>query len=61
MIGHLNRMLYGPPTADVAVGEASRWPLVPLGACMAALAVLGMTLPAPLGTLLDRIVEIVGQ
>ncbi|HSB40693.1 MAG TPA: hydrogenase 4 subunit F [Methylomirabilota bacterium] len=61
MIGHLNRMLYGPPTADVPVGEASPWPLVPLGACMAALAVLGITLPAPLGTLLDRIVEIVGQ
>jgi hydrogenase-4 component F len=61
MIGHLNRMLYGTPTAGVAVGEGSAWPLVPLGMCMAALVVLGLTLPAPLQTLLERIVEIVGR
>jgi hydrogenase-4 component F len=61
MIGHLNRMLYGAPPAGTAVGEGSAWPLVPLGACMAALVVLGLTLPAPLQTLLDRIVEIAGR
>ncbi|HEY7869125.1 MAG TPA: proton-conducting transporter membrane subunit [Methylomirabilota bacterium] len=61
MIGHLNRMLYGAPTADVPVGEGSPWSLVPLGACVAALAVLGVTLPAPLETLLHRIVEVVGR
>ncbi len=61
MIGHLNRMLYGAPAAGTAVGEGSAWPLVPLGACMAALVVLGLTLPAPLQTLLERIVEIAGR
>jgi hydrogenase-4 component F len=61
MIGHLNRMLYGAPAAGVAVGEGSRWPLVPLGLCVVALVVLGLTLPAPLQTLLARIVEIAGS
>jgi hydrogenase-4 component F len=61
MIGHLNRMLYGTPTAGVAVGEGSAWPLVPLGMCMAALVVLGLTLPAPLQILLEQIVEIAGR
>ncbi len=60
MIGHLNRMLYGAPTAGVTVGEGNRWPLVPLGICVTALLVLGITLPAPLQTLLRQIVEIVG-
>ncbi|MBI4593185.1 MAG: hydrogenase 4 subunit F [Candidatus Rokubacteria bacterium] len=61
MIGHLNRMLYGAPAAGTAVGEGSAWPLVPLGACVAALVVLGLTLPAPLQVLLERIVEIAGR
>lgn len=61
MIGHLNRMLYGEPATDAAGGEGSLWPLVPLGVCMAALVVLGLTLPAPLETLLQRIVEIAGR
>src|SRR6266852_4953331 len=52
MVGHLNRMLYGAPTAGVAVGEANRWPLVPLGVCVTALLVLGILLPPPLQTLL---------
>jgi hypothetical protein len=61
MIGHLNRMLYGMPKAGTAVGEGSRWPLVPLGACMAVLIVLGLTLPAPLRVLLEQIAEIAGR
>ena len=61
MIGHLNRMLYGAPTAGVTVGEGSAWPLVPLGACAVALVVLGLTLPSPVEVLLTRIVEIVGR
>ncbi len=61
MIGHLNRMLYGAPAAGTVVGEGNAWPLVPLGVCMAALVVLGLTLPAPLQTLLEHIVEIVGR
>jgi len=60
MIGHLNRMLYGAPSAGTAMGEGNPWPLVPLGACMAVLGVLGFTVPAPLQTLLERIVEIAG-
>lgn len=61
MIGHLNRMLYGAPPAGVPVGERDRWPLVPLGACVMALVVLGVTLPTPLQALLRQIVEIVEQ
>ena len=61
MIGHLNRMLYGAPAEDVSVGEGNAWPLVPLGLCVVALVVLGLTLPAPLQALLTRIAEIVGQ
>jgi len=60
MIAHLNRMLYGVPAAGVPLGEGNRWPLVPLAACVVALLVLGVTLPAPLETLLRQIVEIVG-
>ena len=60
MIGHLNRMLYGPPTPNVPAGEGNAWPLVPLGACVAALVVLGLALPAPLDALLQQIVEISG-
>ena len=61
MIGHLNRMLYGAPTAGVPVGERDLWPLVPLGACVMVLVVLGVTLPTPLQALLRQIVEIVEQ
>ena len=60
MIGHLNRMLYGAPTAGVPMGEGNRWPLVPLGVCVTALLVLGILLPPPLQTLLRQIVAIVG-
>ena len=60
MIGHLNRMLYGAPSPGVTVGEGNAWPLIPLGLCVTALVVLGVTLPAPLQTLLARIVEITG-
>ncbi|MEK7372399.1 MAG: hydrogenase 4 subunit F [candidate division NC10 bacterium] len=61
MIGHLNRMLYGAPAPGVTVGEGNGWPLVPVGLCVVALVVLGLTLPAPLQVLLERIVEIAGR
>jgi hydrogenase-4 component F len=61
MLGHLNRMLYGAPAVGTPVGEGSAWPLIPLGMCMAALVVLGLTLPAPLQGLLERVVEIAGR
>jgi len=59
VIAHLNRMLYGPVPAGVSVGEGSRWALVPLAGCAAVLMVLGLTVPAPIETLLVRIAEIV--
>src|SRR6266536_533517 len=61
MIGHLNRMLYGAPAEGVMVGEGNAWPLVPLGLCVVALVVLGLTLPASVQALLARIAETVGQ
>jgi hydrogenase-4 component F len=60
MLGHLNRMLYGAPSAGVRIGEDSAWPLIPLALCALALIVLGVSLPAPLHALLERIVEIAG-
>jgi hydrogenase-4 component F len=45
VLGHLNRMLYGTPPRGVPVGEGSRWALLPLGACLLVLLVLGLTVP----------------
>ncbi len=59
LVAHANRMLYGPPPAEVAAGRESRWPLLPLGACVGALVVLGVTLPPPLAALLARVAGIV--
>ena len=61
MLGHLNRMLYGAPPPGTVVGEGNAWPLVPLGMSMTVLVILGLTLPAPLRTLLERVVEIAGR
>jgi hydrogenase-4 component F len=61
LVTHLNRMLYGPPPATVAVGESRRWGLVPLGLCAAILVVLGLTVPRPLESLLTRVVEIAAR
>ncbi len=47
--------------AGTAVGERERWALVPLGLCITALVVLGLTVPAPVQVLLERIVEIAGR
>jgi hypothetical protein len=60
-VGHLNRMLYGAPPDGVATGETGRWALVPLAACALALVWLGLVLPTPIETLLDRIVEITAR
>jgi len=57
VIAHLNRMLYGAPSTGVPHGEPSRWPLVPLALCLAALVVLGLTIPSPLERLIAGIVE----
>ena len=60
LVAHANRMLYGPPTADVVAGERGAWRLAPLAACLGALVVLGLVVPAPLASLLRQIAEIAG-
>ena len=61
LVGHLNRMLYGLPPAGLVTGESTRWALLPLAVCAIVLAVLGLAIPAPLQSLLDRIVEITSR
>jgi hydrogenase-4 component F len=60
LVAHTNRMLYGRAPAGVAVGERASWRLAPLALCIGALVLLGLTVPAPVATLLTRIAEIVG-
>jgi hydrogenase-4 component F len=59
-INHLNKMLYGPVPDEVGVGEFDRpsW-LIPLLAPLSVLVILGLIMPTPVGTLLNRIMEIV--
>lgn len=59
VIAQLNRMLYGPVPATVTAGEGPGWALLPLAACVAVLVVLGLTVPEPVGDLLERIAGIV--
>lgn len=59
VLGHLNRMLYGLPPAGVPVGEGGRWALLPLGACLIALVVLGLAVPPSVERLLRGIAGIV--
>ena len=61
-ITHLNRMLYGDPPESTTPGELDgvAW-FLPLTVPLGALIVLGITLPAPLFTLLDQIVRIVSR
>jgi hydrogenase-4 component F len=60
-ISHLNKMLYGTVPEGVAAGESGGWRAAPLWLGLATLVVLGLTLPAPLKTLLDQIVRIVSR
>jgi hypothetical protein len=52
-------MLYGPPPDAVPRGERGGWALLPLGACLAALVVLGLAVPPAVSDLLTRIAGIV--
>jgi hydrogenase-4 component F len=61
MITQLNRMLYGAPPEGVAVGEYRRLGLVPLGICLVALLVLGVTVPRPIAVLLEGVAEIASR
>jgi hydrogenase-4 component F len=59
-INHLNNMLYGQAPEAVSVGELdNRTWLIPLLAPLSVLVILGLTIPTSLGTLLNRIMEIV--
>src|SRR4029077_21221107 len=59
-INHLNNMLYGvvPEGVDAGEPDGRGW-LVPLLAPLSVLIILGLTQPAPVVTLLNRIMEIV--
>jgi hydrogenase-4 component F len=58
-VAHANRMLYGRPPAGMSASEEAPWRLIPLALCMAALLVLGFTVPTPVASLLAQIAEIV--
>lgn len=61
-IVHLNRMLYGASPEEVVAGKADRlWNVAPLYIPIGVLVVLGLTLPAPLATLLQQSVEIIAK
>jgi hydrogenase-4 component F len=60
-ITRLNRMLYGEAPAEVAAGERAGWRVAPMLLGLLALLALGLTLPAPLESLLDQIVRIVSR
>jgi hydrogenase-4 component F len=60
-ITHLNQMLYGPPPDGMTGGESSGWRIAPLFISIAVLVVLGLTLPAPLETLLNQAVAIIAR
>lgn len=57
-IKHLNQMLYGPAPQDNQA-EPGKWGLALLGVNVIILIILGLTLPAPVQTLLDQIVDII--
>src|SRR5260370_6505957 len=59
-INHLNNMLYVPIPEGVNGGELdSRGWIIPLLAPLSVLVILGLVMPAPLRTLLNRIMELV--
>jgi hydrogenase-4 component F len=61
-INHLNKMLYGATPEEIKPGEldSPAW-IIPLLVPLSALVILGLTIPPPLATLLNRILEIVSE
>ena len=58
-ISHLNHMLYGAPPAAVSLGERASWRTALLVLSVIFLVTLGLTMPAPLATLLKQSVQII--
>ncbi len=54
----LNKMLYGKPSDGVIVGETDKGQVVLHFLCVSGLVILGLTIPAPLMTLLNQCVNI---
>jgi hydrogenase-4 component F len=54
LLSHVNRMLYGDAPPGIAGGEPRSWPLVALAVPVVLLVVLGVTLPAPLSSLIHQ-------
>jgi hydrogenase-4 component F len=64
LLNHLNKMLYGVPAEDINPNvppERISWRLVLLFINVAVLVTLGLTLPAPLATLLNQSVGIIAK
>src|SRR6266542_1911696 len=60
-INHLNNMLYGLVPDGVNAGELDSPYLIPFLVPLSVLVILGVTMPAPLAKLLNRIMEIVSR
>ncbi len=56
---HVNRLLYGTPPNGNAQGVSDGPALIPLTLNVAALAVMGLMIPEPVGRLLRQVVEII--
>jgi hydrogenase-4 component F len=61
LIHHLNQMLYGAPSDGAVSGETGGWRIALLFLSVAVLVTLGLTLPAPLATLLNQSVGIISK
>jgi hydrogenase-4 component F len=61
LLRHSNRMLYGAPPHESTPANVGRWRMVPLLLSVSVLVILGLTLPAPLETLLNQVVKVVGK
>ena len=59
-MGHLNRMAFGRPPADVAQGEPPRLGWIPLSIGGALLLVFGLAIPGPLAALLRAAAHTIG-
>jgi len=59
LLRHLNKILYGPIPEGVGAGENFGWRTALLFINVAVLTTLGLTLPAPLVTLLNQIIGII--